>query len=663
MHLRMAKVQVIGPKSLFLDVVSYMHQVGTLHVENITREIKENDAETEQSYLTPMIVEPILAEKKKKIESALMKINGIIITLKDTKIDKAKTRSLYKELYNRTFDELLHEVDLIIDGVKTKATELYEKKNDLEAKLFVYSKYEPILEKIQPLAKQICTTEGFESIALLLDKENKAAIDGLREELENICKKQCHLVSADVDEKNIGIIIIYNKIYSKSVHDFFSMEKVNEIKLPEEIAKESFENALAKINDRKKEIPGELKTINTDLENISATWHHRVIAVRNVLKDKDEEIKVIPQFGSTGHTFIITGWIPEKDLEKCSLALINEFLGKVALLRLELTHHELEEAPVSLNNPAWAKPFEFFYSFVKKPRYGGIDPTIFMAVFFPIIFGMMVGDIGYGIIIFGISYLMKNASKGDDVLLVLSKVLRISSIGAIIWGFMYMEIFGNGLEVVFEHFGIEPIKPTILMGIPFPLDRMKFMKELLILAIIMGVIHIGFGLIFGFINGIREKNRDHAFEKAGIFSVIIIGPILLIIGVFYKIAFLRIFGGVAISIGIVLAAMGGGIRGIVEILGTFSNAFSYARIMAIGLAGVILGVVANSLGVKIGGMGGIGMKLAGIFLAILLHSVNIIVSSFSPSIHTLRLHLVECFSKFYEPAKSEYKPFKKMGGE
>ncbi|MEW6088459.1 MAG: V-type ATPase 116kDa subunit family protein [bacterium] len=660
MHLKMAKVQVVGPKTIFLDVVSYMHQVGTLHVENITREI--NETHEEESYMTPMVVEPILAEKKKRIESALTKVNGIIITLKDTKIDREKTRAHYKELWNKSFDDLLKEVDIIFDGVKIKATELYEKKNDLEAKMSVYSKYEPILEKIQPLAKQICTTEGFESIALLLDIENKAAIDGLKEELEIICKKQCHLVSAPVDNKNIGIIIIYNKIYSKSVHDFFSMEKVNEIKLPEEVAKDSFENALVKINERRKQIPEELKGINNELENISATWHHRVIAVRNVLRDKDEEIKVIPQFGSTGHTFIITGWIPEKEFEKCKNDLINEFFGKVAILKLDNSHHDLENAPVALVNPAWAKPFEFFYSFVKKPKYGGIDPTVFMAIFFPIIFGMMVGDIGYGLIMLYIAYLLKKASKGDDVFMVFSKVLRISSIGAIIWGIMYLEAFGNGLELVLEHLKIH--LPTYnVFGVPFPLNRMVFMSQLLVLAIIMGVIHIGFGLIFGMINGIREHNKEHTYEKAGIFTTIILGPVILIAGILNGIEILKTIGGIMIAVGVVLAAKGGGIKGIVEILGTFSNTFSYARIMAIGLAGVILGVVANQLGIQIGGMGGIGMKIVGVVLAILLHSINIIVSSFSPSIHTLRLHLVECFSKFYEPADTEYKPFKKIGGE
>lgn len=659
MHLRMAKVQVIGPKSLFLDVVSYLHRLGTLHVEDITREISHN--EEEETVLSPMVIEPALLEKKKKIESALLKINGIIVALKDTKIDKEKSRSFYKELWDKSFDDLWQEVELIIGGIKATATELYEKKSDLEAKLSVYSKYEPVLEKIQPLAKQICTTEGFESIALLLDKENKNALDGLREELENICKKQCQLVSASVDEKSIGVIVVYNKIYSGPVHEFFAMERVNEIRLPEEVARESFENALLKINERRKHIPEELKVINDELEHISANWHHRIVAVRNVLMDKDEEIKIIPQFGGTGHTFVITGWLPEREVEKCKDALINKFFGKAALMKLEVSHHDLEHAPVLLDNPSWAKPFEFFYSFVKKPKYGGVDPTVFMAIFFPIIFGMMVGDIGYGLIILGISYLLKRSSKGEDVLAVFSKVLRLASVGAIIWGVMFMEAFGNGLEMIFEHFKIH-ITPYKILGVPFPLDRMKFMSELLVLAFIMGIIHIGFGLVFGIINGIRENNRKHTFEKVGIFSAVIIGPIILVLGVLNKMELLKIIGIMTIVVGVVLAAKGGGIRGVVEVMGTFSNTFSYARIMAIGLAGVILGVVANKLGVEVGGMGGTVMKLVGIFLAIFLHTINIIVSSFSPSIHTLRLHLVECFSKFYESAGSEYKPFKKIGG-
>ncbi|MBI5206218.1 MAG: V-type ATP synthase subunit I, partial [Candidatus Firestonebacteria bacterium] len=343
----------------------------------------------------------------------------------------------------------------------------------------------------------------------------------------------------------------------------------------------------------------------------------------------------------------------------CKKVLTDEFFGKVTLIQLEVSHHEMERAPVALDNPKWAKPFEFFYSFVKLPKYGGVDPTGFMAVFFPIIFGMMVGDIGYGIIIYGIAIMFKKASKGNDFAAVVHGVLKLSSIGAIVWGFVYYEAFGDLLEKMV------PIHPHIIMETPFrigfPLNRMEFMQALLVLSVVMGMTHIGFGLFYGIKNGLAEHNNKHALEKAGMLGIFAIGPLFLVLGVMGS--FFTALGGIIMFAGLIATAAGGGIKGVIEIFGTLSNVFSYARIMAIGLAGVILGVVANELGKGMSGMGGTGMVIGGFFIAAFLHIINIVVSAFSPSIHTLRLHLVECFTKFYEPAESEYKPFKKTGGE
>ena len=91
------------------------------------------------------------------------------------------------------------------------------------------------------------------------------------------------------------------------------------------------------------------------------------------------------------------------------------------------------------------------------------------------------------------------------------------------------------------------------------------------------------------------------------------------------------------------------------------NILSYSRLIAIGLASVIMAEVANDLaGQMWGGVFGITM---GLLIAIILHSLNIVIACFSPSIHSLRLHLVESFGKFFEPAKYKYEPFKKTGGE
>ncbi len=651
MHIIMAKVQIVGPKSLFLDAISYLHNLGVLHVENITREVIEHG---EESIVKPMEIDVSQMDRKKNLENALFKINGIISTLrgKAPEISKEKKEGIYKEVWSKTLDELLSEVDQIVGGLETKAAELYEKKNALEAQLSLYAKYEPILEKIQPLAKQICTLEGFESMALLVDKQNKAGIDELKEELKRLCKDQCDLVSAEVDENNIAVIIIYNKNYARTVHDFLSLENVNEIKLPNELASKPFDNALDTIRENKKTMPQELAKVLEELEALSSNWHHRIFAVRDILKDRTEEINMIPQFGTTGYTFVITGWMPEKEIDRSKKALLAEFFGKIALIQLEVSHHEMEKAPVALSNPPWAKPFEFFYSFVKLPKYGGVDPTPFMAIFFPIIFGMMVGDIGYGLVILLIAKAFKKASKGDDIFGVFAGVLKLAAIGAIIWGVLFFEFFGDLLEKIFHHYHL-PLPPFF--------NRMELVMPLLVMSVVMGMIHIGFGLGFGVINGLREHQNKHVMEKAGMLGVLVVGPFLMVLGIW--IGFFKMLGGIVLFIGVIMTAMGGGIKGVIEIFGMLSNTFSYARIMAIGLAGVILGVVANKLGAEIGGMGGTAMMMIGFFLAAFLHAINIVVSAFSPSIHTLRLHLVECFTKFFEPAESEYKPFKKTGGE
>src|SRR5208283_4739430 len=96
-----------------------------------------------------------------------------------------------------------------------------------------------------------------------------------------------------------------------------------------------------------------------------------------------------------------------------------------------------------------------------------------------------------------------------------------------------------------------------------------------------------------------------------------------------------------------------GALGPMEIMSSVGNILSYARLMAIGMASVILAIVANRIG------GAIGIAIIGVIAAVLLHTLNIILAMFSPSIHSMRLHLVEFFSKFYEGGGIIYKPFKR----
>lgn len=292
-----------------------------------------------------------------------------------------------------------------------------------------------------------------------------------------------------------------------------------------------------------------------------------------------------------------------------------------------------------LNHNKISKPFVSLLELYSLPSYKEIDPTNFMLFTFPLFFGMILGDIGYGIILLATFLgLKKKFPEAKDLL----NVLIFSSISTIFFGFLFGEVFGLEEIFGFKMFSI--------------LHRAHEINTLLLWSVYIGLFHVNLGLVLGFINEFRNHGFMRAlFEKAS-WILIELGGILLITNYLNITHIYNVLLYTLVVLGVVWLAIGEGIRGVIELPSILSNILSYTRIGAVGVASVILASLINQFSSFMMNKSIYFLPLV-IIVLILGHGVNILLGTLEPFIHTLRLHFVEHFTKYYTGGGKEYKPF------
>jgi V/A-type H+-transporting ATPase subunit I len=468
-------------------------------------------------------------------------------------------------------------------------------------------------------------------------------LDTVGKRVFDLTEGLAEVVASEVDVSTRAMLIVFPQKFTNEIEALLGREDISRLRLPAELGEGSPDVVLAALYRRMAAIPEQIKEINRELAVLSAQWCEKLAAWRAALQDEIDTARVLPRFGETDLTFVLAGWVPAKQFEKVETTLRENVGNAVFIQRLNVTTEMKKRAPVILQNPALAKPFESLVKLLAMPRYGHIDPTRLMAFFLPIFFGMILGDVGYGILVLALSLgFVRKFKEG-----VLHDILLVLSMGAgwsILFGFLYGEAFGT----LGEYFGLRPLW--------FDRTSSEHVLGLLIMSVAIGAVHVTLGLILGIWEAIQDKSRNHLLERGGM----LVG----LIGLFFIVGVLTDFlpqGFMSVSIalvivGIVLLSTSLGCLGIVmgpiEFITLVGNVLSYLRIAAIGLASVYLAKVANEVA------GITGNIIVGVIIAFLIHALNLVLGMFSPTIHSLRLHYVEFFRKFYEGGGRPYEPFK-----
>jgi len=386
-----------------------------------------------------------------------------------------------------------------------------------------------------------------------------------------------------------------------------------------------------------------------------------------------EKYNVRTRFAKTAYVFGVTGWVPAAELDRFDLVTREAFGGKVVLNRLEIDYHR-DVIPTKLRNRQWARPFATLLKIFPPPAYGTIDPSWLMVFTVPFFLGYMVGDVGYGVLILVLSvWAYRKFGRRSKIVAHIAVVYMLVGISSVFFGYFFSEVFGNLASV---KLGGSPHAFWGITGRELPEQQ----KAYLGVAILIGLLHMTISLVFGMINHRREMKTGephaghHFLEKLGFllftygvvfFAVTFVDDLLWIgrelTGYFGTLGAIRTFSYVLLGSGgiMLIGAISPPGIGLLEGLGMISNVLSYARLMAVGIASVVLANIANSI---LYATEGGGLWIFGILGMILVHLVNLFLAVFDPTIQGLRLHYVEFFMRFYQPTGVAFTPFSKKGG-
>ena len=354
----------------------------------------------------------------------------------------------------------------------------------------------------------------------------------------------------------------------------------------------------------------------------------------------------------TDSVVVMEGWFPEE--REPELSEVFERFG-CAWEALEPTEEEYPDVPVKLKNNKFTNALNMVTNMYSLPAYGSLDPNPLMAPFFILFYGLMMADMGYGLIMVIAAVVAMKRIRPRAGTLSFCQLLLYCGISTFVMGAVTGGFFGDALEKIGAIIG----KPEGWGALPCLFSPLKDTMYVLVGAMCLGLVHLNTGMVINAVKKIRRGQVADAVWEEGSLWVMLVGIILCV----FKIG--NVSGvPVVLVIGIVMLFYGGsrGSKGILgklgSIFGTFYNTatgwfgdiLSYSRIMALMLAGSVIATVFNTIGA-------IANNLVFFFVIFIIgHSLNFALNLLGCYVHDLRLQCLEYFGKFYEDGGRPFNP-------
>ena len=557
-------------------------------------------------------------------------------------------------------EEYIKEITFDFDTIEKNLSEVYEKYmvldkefEDLKEKVqYLKNTYEAIgfLKNVTHPIEEFTTMKNFHVGLYKVPEQNMVK---LKANYENILS----IMETVYSEKGFSIFIAFTPLLLKTEAErIFKSANCEEIMVPSHymgipkkvvvLVQEEIDVLQKSIEEAQKNLIDFLKENYKTIKNLQNSYE---------LERKSGEIKNSAAY--TKEFFYLSGWVPKSFMESLN-KLLESFDDRIVVVTKEpkeMNNKSITPPTLLINNNLF-KPFESMVRMYGIPSYGEIDPTVFLAITYTLMFGAMFGDVGQGLVLLLGGFLLRVTMGRVN----LGGVFERLGVSSIVFGFMYGSVFGA--EHVIDALLIRP---------------MEDINHVLIYAIILGCILLLSGFVLGITNSIRKRNLERGlFGKEGVAGLMFyIGALILVVSIVYKTPVLPIttwiiyftFFLLMILLKEPLANIITGKKPLFEngakdyfiessfevvetLLSMFSNTLSFIRVGAFALNHVGLFIAFSAMASMTEN------GVASVLILIIGNVVIICLEGLIVFIQGLRLEYYELFSKYYEGSGADFSP-------
>jgi V/A-type H+/Na+-transporting ATPase subunit I len=576
------------------------------------------------------------------------------------------------------FQGELVEAEATASSCEQRAATLVEKRERLKDELELIGQYQGVLVQLAEAVQGLDRSSRLAVIPFLVERwEDLAASE---QEFKFALDDQFLLTEGAVGNLTIAVIITLKR-YVEAARGVLAHKGLHELPRLGEYARLDIGTMAARLTARSKLAPQELAGVEEEMHHLQQEEGQKLGGIWNRATDEANRFHTFKTMASGHYGFVLFGWVPSR--RKAGVVELLTGLGDQILYTFEPAdeHQEPGRIPVLLENPAWVRPFEPLISFLNTPRYDSWDPTWITATLFPLWVGMIIGDIGYGLVFAGIAWYLFTFVKREQGLRVdffkmrlapeaVAQVVRVMKpmiVWTIVWGCVYGEFFGN----LFHRLGIFGTvhHPGLIPTLIRRTDTAATATLLIMVSIGFGIIQVLYGFVIKAHLSRRHGERKHFWEAVGyfggVFALILFGYAFMNRSYPWPLLVPMLAGAALFGVGMLLARMP---LMIAELPTQGGHILSYIRIYAVGLASAILADLATDIGFALyqkGGVAGVVLGvLVGLALGLLIHALLLILLTISHVLQPIRLIWVEFFTKFdfYTLSGKPYSPFRLHGG-